>query len=95
MANKKKITENIDDLSLEISNELNTQHQIDLEQAMIELEKISEQLEDPNIKLNDAIELFKKGAELAKICHKELTEAEIKIKEIKADLSEIEFRKEN
>ena len=51
-------------------------------------------MEEPNIKLNEAIKLYQRGKELAKICYKQLKEAEIKIKEIKADLSEYEFRKE-
>ncbi|HOJ38361.1 MAG TPA: exodeoxyribonuclease VII small subunit [Ignavibacteriales bacterium] len=83
---KSKVTQN---------DELENIEYIDLEDALIELEKISQQLEEPNIKLNEAIKLYQRGKELAKICYKQLKEAEIKIKEIKADLSEYEFRKED
>lgn len=78
----------------ETSNELSEYANLELEDALKELEKIAQQLEEPGIKLNDAINLYQKGKELAKICHKQLKDAEVKIKEIRADLSEYEFRKD-
>lgn len=64
----------------------------DIEAALEELERIAQELEKPEIRLNDAIELFQKGTSLAKDCYSELKKAELKIKELKNDLSEIEWK---
>ncbi len=41
-----------------------------------ELEEIVQQLEQGEVPLEDAIELYKKGMKLSKYCHEQLTKAE-------------------
>ncbi len=49
------------------------------EEAMKELENIVEKLESGNVPLEESIELFEKGMELAKICSTKLEGVEQKI----------------
>jgi exodeoxyribonuclease VII small subunit len=51
------------------------------EQALARLETIVEKLDDGNLPLDEAIELFKEGTSLAKICRDKLAEAEVQVKE--------------
>ena len=44
------------------------------EQAIEKLNKIAKQLENPDIKLEDAIKLFEKSIELTKFCYDKLKE---------------------
>lgn len=62
-----------------------------LEELMNELEKISRELESENISLEDTIEKFKKGSEIAKLAEKKLNEAE---KNINVIIGEGENKKE-
>ena len=59
------------------------------EQAIAELQKILTQLEDENVKLEEALTLFEKSIELSKICFDKLNEAEGKITTLKKQLDEI------
>ena len=45
-------------------------------QAMTDLEQIVRRLEQGDVPLEEAIDLYKKGMELSKECHTKLTEAE-------------------
>lgn len=45
-------------------------------QAMTELEEIVRKLEQGDVPLEEAIDLYKKGMELSKYCHKKLQSAE-------------------
>lgn len=45
-------------------------------QAMTELEDIVRKLEQGDVPLEEAIDLYKKGMELSKLCHEKLTDAE-------------------
>ncbi|GBD88788.1 exodeoxyribonuclease 7 small subunit [bacterium BMS3Abin03] len=58
------------------------------EQNLKRLEEISEKLESEEIGLDDAIELFEKGVKLSKSCLATLKNAELKITELKKDLSD-------
>lgn len=68
-----------------------------LEELMNELEKISKELESENISLEDTIEKFKKGSEIAKLAEKKLNEAEKNISVIMGEgenEEEVEFTNE-
>ncbi|MCK9476836.1 MAG: exodeoxyribonuclease VII small subunit [Candidatus Muirbacterium halophilum] len=52
------------------------------EQALKELQSIVEHFENGDIELDDAIEKFKRGSELVKICETKLNDAEGKINEL-------------
>ena len=52
----------------------------DYESAIERLEQITEQLESGEAGLEQAIELYTEGLEIAQFCDKKLTEAENKIK---------------
>ena len=55
------------------------------EQAIEELNKIAKQLENPEIKIDDAISLFEKSIELTKFCMDKLKETEGKIVMLKKE----------
>ncbi len=59
------------------------------EQAIAELQKILTQLEDENVKLEQALSLFEKSINLSKICFDKLNETEGKITTLKKQLDEI------
>lgn len=52
---------------------------ITFEQALIELEKISDRLESQDVTLDEAIELFEKGTRLSNQCAEKLETAKQKI----------------
>ncbi len=56
-----------------------------LEDAMEELAQLVKQLEDDQLPLEKALDLFEQGIKLSKYCHKCLDEAEKKIKILTAD----------
>lgn len=66
------------------------------EQALLELEKIVDALENGDISLDDSIEMFQKGMQLSKYCSNRLDEFEKKITVLvenqNGELSEEEFR---
>ncbi|MEO0080075.1 MAG: exodeoxyribonuclease VII small subunit [candidate division WOR-3 bacterium] len=55
---------------------------IDFEQALAELEAIVKQLEQGNLSLEKSLELFGRGVELAKLCKKRLSEAELRVSQL-------------
>ena len=61
------------------------------------LEEISALLESEELGLDDSISLFEEGIKLSKSCMTALKKAELKITELKSDLSEVtsEAKKEN
>jgi len=71
----------------------------DFEKAMERLEQIIDDLESGKLGLDDSIKVFEEGVDLAKKCHKKLTEAETKVKQlIKNEDGEFElnlFEEEN
>ena len=52
----------------------------DFESAMERLQEVTSQLESGEVKLEEAIELYTEGLEIARQCDLKLTEAEKKIK---------------
>lgn len=52
------------------------------EKAMERLEKIVDDLESGNLGLDESIKVFEEGVELSRKCHKKLTEAETKVKQL-------------
>ena len=54
----------------------------DYESAMNRLQEITEALESGDTKLEQAIDLYTEGLEIARFCEQKLTEAEQKIKVI-------------
>lgn len=57
---------------------------ISFEKALDELEKISAQLQDEDVSLDDAIALFEKGIKLSKECSEKLETAKQKIEKLTA-----------
>lgn len=57
------------------------------EQALARLEKIVDSLEQGEVPLENAIELYEEGIELSKECMETLSKAELKIKKLSKDLS--------
>jgi exodeoxyribonuclease VII small subunit len=53
------------------------------------LEEISNLLENNEIDLDDAIALYEEGIRLSKNCIKKLKDAELKVTELKKELSEV------
>ena len=70
--NKKKINEN------NINN-------LSFEEALEELEKITETFEDSDSTLENAVNLYNRGVLLKKHCEKKLKEAKKKIDEVKVN----------
>ena len=63
------------------------------EKSMERLEQIIEDLESGNLGLDESIKVFEEGVELSKKCHKKLTEAETKVKQlIKNEDGEFELK---
>ena len=59
------------------------------EQDLLRLENISRILEEDDVELEKAISLFEEGVALSKSCLKALKEAELKITELKGELSKV------
>lgn len=53
--------------------------EIKFEKAIERLSEINEKLESDEISLDEAIELFKEGIELSKLCQKKLDEAKLEL----------------
>jgi exodeoxyribonuclease VII small subunit len=56
------------------------------EDSLMRLKEISDLLEENEVGLDESIKLYEEGVNLAKECYKTLSEAQLKIKELKADL---------
>ncbi len=70
----------------------------DYESAMERLEEITEQLESGEPKLEEAIDLYTEGLQIAKFCDGKLSEAEAKIKliaEKNGVVAEVDFEEED
>ncbi|HWO76221.1 MAG TPA: exodeoxyribonuclease VII small subunit [Bacillus sp. (in: firmicutes)] len=59
------------------------------EEAMHELEKIVERLEEGEVPLEEAISIYKKGMELSKFCHDQLKQAEEQMVNIMTEEGEL------
>ncbi len=68
---------------------------LDIEQLIEKLEAISEQLQSGNLSLNESIELYKEGIEVAKLLDKELAKVDSDIEELKEQLTNINLNEES
>lgn len=59
---------------------------MDFEKSIKELQSICEKMEDENLPLNDGVEMYEKGIEIAKNCYAELNKIKGKVTVIKQDL---------
>jgi exodeoxyribonuclease VII small subunit len=66
-----------------------TKKKNNFEDLLKRLQEISDQLESEDVGLDDSIKLYEEGIKLSKLCYKKLTEAELKISELKKE-NEIE-----
>lgn len=64
---------------------------LSFEEAMEQLEVIVEKLEEGDVPLEEAINIYKKGMELSKLCHDKLKNVESQLTEILTE----DGRKEN
>ena len=58
------------------------------EDALKRMQEISELLESDSVGLEESMQLYEEGVMLSKKCFKQLEEAELKITELKKQLSE-------
>jgi exodeoxyribonuclease VII small subunit len=56
--------------------------QLSFEEALKQLEKITQTMEEGGLRLEEAIGLFEEGMRLAKICNEQLNAAELKISQL-------------
>jgi exodeoxyribonuclease VII small subunit len=59
------------------------------EDSLKRLQEISEKLEDEELGLEDSIKLYEEGIELTKDCYSTLSNAELKVTELKKQLEAI------
>ena len=59
---------------------------IEFEKKINELQEITKALENPDIKMDEGVELYQKGVEIAKECYTMLNEVKGKVNIIKKDL---------
>jgi exodeoxyribonuclease VII small subunit len=65
--------------------------ELSFEEAMAELEKVVEQLEQGDVPLEKAISMFQEGMALSKQCHEKLEKVEKQMDQILHDDGEIEL----
>lgn len=61
---------------------MSTEQKLTFEEAMKHLEEIVEKLEEGDVPLEEAINIYKKGMELSKLCHDKLKNVESQLTEI-------------
>jgi exodeoxyribonuclease VII small subunit len=64
---------------IEMAKKLKTELPDNLEAALKQLEEVVEKLEEPDLSLEDSIELFEFGTQLSEVCYSRLKEAEKKV----------------
>ncbi len=62
-----------------------TKKKNNFEDLLRRLQEISDQLESEEVGLDDSIKLYEEGIKLSKLCYKKLSDAELKISELKKD----------
>ena len=72
---------------------MKNKNKISFEEALKELEEIVENLNNDDLDLEKAISAYEKGMELKKICEKRLSEAKLRIKNIKEEKLETDYKK--
>lgn len=56
------------------------------EDSLNRLQEISQLLENEEIGLDESIKLYEEGIEISKVCYKKLSDAELKVTELKKQL---------
>ena len=56
--------------------------ELSFEQALEKLEKIVNQLESGQTKLEDAVKVYEEGIQLKKLCEKKLSDAQMKVEKL-------------
>lgn len=56
------------------------------EQSLKRLEQIVEELEQGDVPLDDALQMYEEGIELSKACVEKLTQAELRLKKLSKDM---------
>jgi len=69
---------------------LSEQKDLTFEQAIEQLEKIVERLEEGDVPLEQAITYYQEGMELSKLCHKKLSTVKEKMTKIVNEQNELE-----
>lgn len=69
--------------------EENENEQLSFEEAMIELEKIVEQLEEGDVPLEKAINYYQEGMKLSKVCNDKLINVQEKMTKIMNEQGEL------
>ena len=65
-----------------MNNKKTTKNDLDFEEALNELEKVVQSLEEGELTLEQSLEKFQKGIELTKICNEKLSKAEKTIEKL-------------
>ena len=74
---------------LRLGKKMTKEKKLDIEQLLDSLEGISEQLQSGKLPLNESIELYKEGIEIAKLLDKELRKVDSDIEVLKEQLTNI------
>lgn len=69
---------------------MSEQKDLTFEQAIEQLEKIVERLEEGDVPLEQAITYYQEGMELSKLCHKKLSTVKEKMTKIVNEQNELE-----
>lgn len=69
---------------------MSTDKKLSFEEAIEQLDKIVEQLEEGDVPLEEAISIYKNGMELSKLCHDKLKHVEKQLIEIVSEDGEID-----
>ena len=80
---------------LRLGKKMTKEKKLDIEQLLDSLEGISEQLQSGKLPLNESIELYKGGIEIAKLLDKELTKVDSDIEVLKEQLTNINLGEES
>lgn len=64
------------------------QDPVSFEEAFRELEQVVKALEEGDLPLSQTIELFERGTKLAALCDRQLSDAELRVREIVSDGAE-------
>jgi len=80
---------------LRLEEKMTKEKKLDIEQLLDSLEGISEQLQSGKLPLNESIELYKEGIEIAKLLDKELAKVDSDIEVLKEQLTNINLGEES
>ena len=80
---------------LRLGKKMTKEKKLDIEQLLDSLEGISDQLQSGKLPLNESIELYKEGIEIAKLLDKELTKVDSDIEVLKEQLTNINLGEES